>query len=47
MLRTRTHPALTCSKLAIEILGQGVEYVKVNSKDTRTTAMASFWCLYC
>ena len=31
-----TFPAFTCSKLTIEILEQGVKYVQVNNKDTRT-----------
>ena len=42
-----TQSAITCSKLTIETLEQGVKYVKVNNKDTRTTPIASFWCLYC
>ena len=33
-------PAITCSKLTIETLEQGVKYVQVNNKDTRTTSMA-------
>ena len=39
--------AFTRSKLAIETLEQGVKYVKVNNKATRTMPMALFWCLYC
>ena len=25
----------------------GIYLLKVNNKDTRTTSMTSFWCLYC
>ena len=25
----------------------GIYVLKVNSKDTRTTPLKSFWCLYC
>ena len=39
--------AITCSMLTIETLELGVECVKVNNKDTITTLLASFWCLYC
>ena len=42
-----SHPSITCSKLTIETLEQGVKFFKVNTKHTRTTPMASFWCLYC
>ena len=46
---------ITCSKLTIETLRQGVKYVqiRVNNKDTRTTPIALnifhtlFECLYC
>ena len=31
-----TQPAVTCSKLTIETLEQGVIMFKVNNKDTRT-----------
>ena len=32
-----TQPTITCSKLTIETLEQGVKYIfKVNNKDTRT-----------
>ena len=41
-----TQPAITCSKLTIETLEQGVKLFKVNIKDTRTTPLASFWYLY-
>ena len=37
-----SQPAITYSKVIIEILEQGVKYVQVNNKDTRTTQMASF-----
>ena len=40
-----TQPVIRCSKLTIETLEQGVKYVQSNNKDTRTTQMASFWCL--
>ena len=30
-------PAITCSKLTIETLEQGVKCVQINNKDTRTT----------
>ena len=36
-----------CSKPTIKTLEKGVKYVKVNDKDTRTTSMTSYWCLYC
>ena len=46
--RIYNQPAFTYSKLTIEILEQGGKYVlKVNLKDSRTTPLASFWCLYC
>ena len=45
--KTFTQPPITSSNLTIETLGQGAKYFKVNNKDTRTTPMASFWCLYC
>ena len=41
-----TKPTITCSKLTIETLKQGVKYVKGNNKGTRTTPMALFYCLY-
>ena len=34
-----TQPAITCSKLTLETLEQGVKYV--NNKDTRTTPCSS------
>ena len=40
-----TQPAIT--KLTIETLQQGVKYVHINNKDTRTTPMLLFWYLYC
>ena len=42
-----TQPAITCSKSTIETLEQVVNMFKVNNKDTRTTPLPSFWCLYC
>ena len=42
-----TQPAFTCSKLTIEILEQGVNMFKVNNKYTRTSPLATFWCIYC
>ena len=41
-----TQPAITCSKITIETLEQGVKYV-VNNKDTRTAPLSSFWYHYC
>ena len=38
VLRT-CQPAITCSKLTIETLEQGVKHVQSNKKDTRTTTM--------
>ena len=38
-------PAFTCSKLATERLEQGLKHVQ--SKDSRTTSLKSFRCLYC
>ena len=35
-----THPAITCSKLTIETWEQGVKYVQINNKDTRTTPVS-------
>ena len=35
--RIYSQSAITCSKLTIETLEQGVKYVQVNDKDTRTT----------
>ena len=35
-------PAITYSKVTIEMLEQGKKYVHVNNKDTRTTQMALF-----
>ena len=32
-----TRPAIMCSKLTTETLEQGVKYVQVNNKDTKTT----------
>ena len=40
-------PTNKYSKLTIETLEQDVKYVQVNKKDTRTTLLTSFWCLYC
>ena len=41
-------PSFYSKLLFIETKEQGVEYVfKINNKDTRTTPMASFWCIYC
>ena len=45
--RNNFQPAITCSKLTIATLEQGVNMFKVNNKDTRATPMASFWCRYC
>ena len=38
--------AFTFSKSAIKAIEEGVKCVKVNNKDTITTPMMSFWCLY-
>ena len=35
-----TQPAFTSSKLTKETLKQGVKYLRVNNKDTRTTPLA-------
>ena len=43
----RTQSTITYSNLTIETLEQGAKYVQVNNKDTRTTPLVSFWCLYC
>ena len=41
-------PAFSCSKPTMETSEQCVKFVfKVNNKDTRTTSLTSFWCLYC
>ena len=40
-----TQPGITCSKLTVETLLWIM--LKVNSEDTKTTPLASFWCLYC
>ena len=38
----------TCSKSTIEILEKGVKKMfKVTNKNTRTTSLTLFWCLYC
>ena len=42
-----TQLVITCSKLAIETLEQGVNMFKVNNKDTSMTPMVLFWSLYC
>ena len=31
----------------IETSEQCVKFVQINNKDTRTTSITSFWCLYC
>ena len=31
----------------LQTLEHGAKYVQVNNKDTRTTPVALFWCLYC
>ena len=42
-----TQQTNTYSKSTKEILEKGVNMFKVNNKDTRTTSITSFWCLYC
>ena len=37
-----TQPAFTCSELTIETLEQGVKYVPIKNKDTRTTPIVNF-----
>ena len=37
----------TCSNSTIKTLERGVNLFKVYNKDTRTTSMTSFRCLYC
>ena len=39
---TKTQLTFIYSKLTIETLEQGLKYVRVNNKDTRTTPFASF-----
>ena len=39
MKKEVSQPELTCSKLGIETLEQGVNMFKVNNKDTRTTPL--------
>ena len=46
ILQNRSQPSITYSKLTIETLEQGVKCVQVTNKDTRTTSVASIWCLY-
>ena len=41
------YPSRHLPAQTVETLEQGMKMFKVNNKDTRTTAMASFWCLYC
>ena len=36
-----------CSNSTIETLGEDIEYVQSNSKDSRIKKMTSFLCLYC
>ena len=40
------HLAFNCLKLTIETLEQGIKYVQSSNKDTQTTTIASFWCLF-
>ena len=35
------------SKLTIETLEQGLEYVQIYNEDTRTTSLPLFWYLCC
>ena len=42
-----TQSAIACLKLTIEHENKVWNMFKVNSKDTRATSMASFWCLFC
>ena len=37
LLKHLTQPAFTCSNLTVETLEQGVKYVQINNKGTRTT----------
>ena len=44
--------AVTCLKLSIETVEQGVKYVQINNKNTRTTPASNlflilFYCFYC
>ena len=40
-----SQPLVSCSKLTLESLEQGVKYVQIGNRDTRTVAL--FWYLYC
>ena len=42
IIEASTHWAFTCSKSAIETLEQGVEFVKVNIKETKKTSNDAF-----
>ena len=42
-----SQPEITCLKLAIASPEEDVEYLQINDKDTKTTQMAPFCCLYC
>ena len=41
-----TQPAVTCSKLTIETLEQGMTMFKVNNKDTRTLNIFQSWTYF-
>ena len=47
LLRLLPQPVVTSSKLAIENYNKVWNMFKGNNKDTRTTSMVLFWCLYC
>ena len=38
--------AIACSKLT-ETTERSVKFNKVKNKNTRTTPIASYWCLFC
>ena len=41
-----TQSVITCSNFTKETPEQDVKFIQVNKKDTRTMALASFWCFY-
>ena len=42
-----TQSVIKCSNFTKETPEQDVKFIQVNKKDTRTMALASFWCFYC
>ena len=35
------------NEATVETLEKGVKYVQLWNKDTRTSSISTFWCLYC